>query len=316
MKAFDLLIVGELNVDLILSDENPVPEFGQREKLVRDAVLELGSASAIMACQAARLGLRTAFAGKMGDDALGRLVAETLQARHVNTIGIVVDPTVRTGITVHLSKPDDRATLTYLGSIAAFRAEEVPLELVRASRHLHASSIFFQPGLAEGLPGLFRTARELGLSTSADPGWDPSDCWREPLEELLPLLDVLFPNEQELRHLARSSDLEEALRVVGRVVPTVAVKRGAAGAAALQRGVLYVQPSFPVAAVETTGAGDSFNAGFLHAYLHGHDIETCLRWGCACGALVTTRIGGIAGQPTARQVEAMISSNSGKDDAR
>ncbi len=309
VDTFDLLIVGELNVDLILSDDDPVPEFGQREKLVRDAALELGSAAAIMACQAGRLGLRTAFVGKMGDDAFGRLLAHTLQARGVNTRAIIVDPTLRTGITVHLSQPRDRATLTYLGSIAAFRAEEVPIDLVRQSRHLHASSIFFQPGLVEGLPALFRAAHELGLSTSVDPGWDPAGRWREPLEQLLPLLDLFFPNEQELCHITCCGEADQALRQIGRMVPTVVVKRGARGAAALQHGVLYEEPPIPVDPVDTTGAGDSFNAGFLQAYLRGRDIRTCLRWGCVCGGLVTTHVGGIAGQPTAEQVETFIASS-------
>ncbi|MGQ9585959.1 MAG: carbohydrate kinase family protein [Anaerolineae bacterium] len=299
---YDLLVVGELNADLVLNDQDPVPEFGQREKLVRDAVLDLGSASAIMACQAGRLGLRTAFAGKVGDDLFGRMVVETLESRGVDLQGVIVDPTVKTGITVHLSKPDDRASLTYLGAVAAFRAEEVSPDLLHQSRHLHVSSFFLQPALHPGLPALFKQARALGLSTSLDPGWDPEQRWNGVLGDVLPLVDVFFPNEQELRGVAHAGDLSQALEMIAEKVPVVVVKLGAKGAMAVCGRTVYREPAYPAEPLDTTGAGDSFNAGFLYGFLHGRPVQECLRIGCICGALSTRTLGGISSQPTLDEV--------------
>jgi sugar/nucleoside kinase (ribokinase family) len=302
LKTYDLLVVGELNVDLILSDEDPVPHFGQHETLVADAALDLGSASAILACQAARLGLRTAFAGKVGRDLFGRLALDTLAQCGVDVRGVVVDPAVKTGLTVHLSSPHDRAMMTYLGAMAAFAADEVSPELLDSSCHLHVSSLFLQTELRRGLAGLLRAARDRGLTVSVDPGWDPADQWNGVLHEIEPLLNLFFPNEQEIYRITGQTDLLEAMAAIGQIVPIVAVKLGAHGAAALARGTVYRQPAYPVQAVDTTGAGDSFNAGFLYGFLTGQPVPECLRLACVCGALSTLALGGIAAQPTLAQV--------------
>ncbi len=124
-------------------------------------------------------------------------------------------------------------------------------------------------------------------------------------------MDIFLPNEQEAIHIAGTSDLPSALDHLAQRLPLTVVKRGAEGAVA-RRGSQQIHcPALDVAVVNTTGAGDSFNAGFLYAHLHGHDLATCLRWGCACGALSTRRIGGIAGQPTVAEVEALLSSSGG-----
>lgn len=294
-------------MDLILTGEDVTPEFGQVEKLVEDATLALGSSSAIFACGASRLGLRVAFAGKVGDDDFGRFVLRTLQERGVDTTPIVVDPNVKTGLTVHLARPDDRAMLTYLGSIAAFQAGEVDRALFTRTRHVHLSSFFLQPGIRPHLAGLFETAHAAGATVSLDPGWDPAEGWNGELQLTLDHVDVFLPNEQEAMHIAQASDLRSALDHLAQRVPLVVVKRGAEGAIARRGSNEAGCAAFDVRVVNTTGAGDSFNAGFLYAYLHEYDLATCLRWGCACGALSTTKVGGIAGQPTVPEVESLLS---------
>ena len=123
----DILVLGELNADLILRG-NVVPEWNQAEKLIDDAALTLGSSSAIFACGAARLGLRVAFVGVVGDDLLGRFCREALDARGVDTSGVVVDPALRTGMTVILQLPDDRAMLTFPGAIPMLRVCMPPID--------------------------------------------------------------------------------------------------------------------------------------------------------------------------------------------
>src|SRR5512139_1181094 len=109
-RDFDIVVVGELNADLILRGD-VTPAFGQVEKIIDEATLTIGSSSAIFACGAARLGLRTAFIGKAGNDEFGRFMLRELQQRGIDTRGVVIDPNLPTGLSVILSRPFDRAIL-------------------------------------------------------------------------------------------------------------------------------------------------------------------------------------------------------------
>ena len=240
----DILILGELNADLILRGD-VVPEWNQTEKLIDDAALTLGSSSAIFACGAARLGLRVAFVGVVGDDLLGRFCREALDARDVDTSGVVVDPALRTGMTVILQLPDDRAMLTFPGAIPMLRAEMVDPTLLGAARHIHVGSYFWQTALQPGLPALFAQVRARGASTSLDTQWDPSGAWAG-LDAVLAATDILLPNEAEACALAGTADWRPALESLAGRVPTVAVKCGASGAAAMH-GAAFASASAPPA---------------------------------------------------------------------
>ena len=279
-------MVGDCNPDLVLTGGDLVPEFGQREKLVERAEFTVGGSAAIMACAAARLGLRTAFVGAVGDDHLGRFMLDALRERGVDTSGCPVMQADPTGITVHLALPDDRAQLTVKGAMAALTDADVPGELVRSARHLHVSSYYLLDGLRPGLPALARAARDAGASISLNPQADPEERWDAGIGRLAPLVDVLFVNEME--DAAIDSD----------DFPLVVVKRGARGAAARWPGGAAEHPGIPAKVVDSTGAGDTFDAGFLAARLAGRSIEDALALGCACGALSTRAAGGVAAQPT------------------
>jgi len=297
---YDLLVAGEINPDLILSGDVE-PAFGQVEKVVDSAVLTVGSSSVIFACGAARLGLRVAFIGKCGDDLFGRFMLEEMRKRAVDTSPVIVDPLLSTGLTVILNKGDDRAMLTFPGAIGALRADEIPDDLLRRARHLHVASYFLQDALRPGLPDLFRRARALGLTTSLDTNYDPTERW-EGLDQLLPLTDVFLPNATEACALTGVPDVEEAAARLARIVRVVAVKLGAEGALGVQGEQRARVPSLSVAVVDTVGAGDNFDAGFLYGYLHGWPLERALRLGTVCGALSTRAAGGVAGQPTLDEV--------------
>jgi sugar/nucleoside kinase (ribokinase family) len=292
----DILVLGELNADLILRGD-VVPEWNQTEKLIDDAALTLGSSSAIFACGAARLGLRVAFVGVVGEDLLGRFCRESLGARGVDTSGVVVDPALRTGMTVILQQPDDRAMLTFPGAIPMLQAGMVDPDLLQAARHIHVGSYFWQTALQPGLPALFAQARGRGATTSLDTQWDPSGAWAG-LDGVLAATDILLPNEAEACALARSADWRQALQSLASRVPCVAIKRGASGAAAL-RGTEFAEASAPaVQVVDAVGAGDSFDAGFVYGALAGWPLDRSLALAVACGALSTRAAGGTAAQPT------------------
>lgn len=297
MKDLDLVVVGELNADLILTGE-VTPQFGQAEKLIDDATLTLGSSSAIFACGAARLGLRVAFIGKIGDDEFGRYVRGQLEQRGIETSGVVVDRRIKTGLSVILSRGNDRAILTHLGSIAALRYEEIDQTFLAQARHLHLGSYFLLDALRPDIPRLFDQAHAYGLTVSLDTNYDPSERWDGGLAETLARTNIFLPNAAELRAITGISAIEAALDVITRQAPLVAVKLGPAGAMARHGEEIVQVISLPVAVVDTTGAGDSFDAGFVYGYLAKWELARALRLGCVCGALSTQAAGGTAAQPT------------------
>jgi sugar/nucleoside kinase (ribokinase family) len=295
MPKYDILVAGEINPDLVLSGD-VTPEFGQAEKLVDSASLTIGSSSAIFACGAARLGLRVALTGVCGDDAFGHFMLDAMRARDVDVSHIFVRNDGETGVSVILARRTDRAILTHAGLIPSLRAEDIPDELLEQARHLHVASYFLQTDLQPGLPRLFRRARTLGLTISLDPNYDPSGRWAG-FEELLPLTNVFLPNEREALSLSGAGVPEAAAAVLGRSAPVVAVKLGSQGALGLRGERIVHAAAIPVEVVDTVGAGDSFDAGFLYGYLHGWDLERSLVLGCACGGLSTLRPGGTDAQP-------------------
>ena len=298
MSRFDLLVVGEINPDLILRGDDLAPAFGQAEKLVDHADLEIGSSAAIMACGAARLGLRTAFVGVVGDDPFGRFMLDAMARRGVDVGACRVDAALRTGVSVILSRPSDRAILTFPGAIPALRASDVPDALLEASAHLHLGSYFLLDALRPDAPALFERARARGLTTSLDTNFDPSGAWDGGLEQLLPWVDVLLPNETEALKLSGRPDLPAALAALADRVGTVAVKRGAEGGEARRGTESAYRGALAVEVADTTGAGDSFDAGFLYGWTRGWPLEACLTLATACGSLSTRAAGGTAAQTT------------------
>lgn len=304
MRPFDILVAGEINPDLILSGD-VVPAFNQTEKLIDSAVLTIGSSSAIFACGAARLGLKVAFVGVCGGDLFGRFMLEELQKREVDVSHVIVRRDGQTGLSVILNRGTDRAILTHPGLIAALRASDLPDALLQEARHLHVASYFLQTGLQLDLPDLFKRARSFGLTTSLDPNYDPSESWVG-FEELLSVTNVFLPNEKEGRSLSGEENLHAAADVLGRQVETLAIKLGSEGALGVRNSEKVQVASIPVNVIDTVGAGDSFDSGFLYGYLNGWSLEKCLRLGCVCGGLSTQRAGGTDGQPTLDEALAFL----------
>ncbi len=301
--------------DVIVGDVAGEIAFGQTETLVERGTLTVGGSSAIMACGAARLGLRVAFVGVVGDDAAGRFMLDELTTRGVDVAACIVLPRRATGLTVHLVRPGamrDRAMLTSLGCVGELTAAMVPGALVERARHLHVGSFYLLPKLAPGLAGLFAEARRAGLTTSLDTQGDWEGRWQGGLRETLAETDIYLPNEDEARAVAASlgglpeasasagdEDLAEVLEALAALGPRPIAKCGARGAVAFSDGAVVRAAALPVAPVDTIGAGDSFDAGFVYGHLQGWPVSRSLAFAAACGSLSTRASGGVDAQPDA-----------------
>ncbi|MGO4701319.1 carbohydrate kinase family protein [Dyella sp. 2RAB6] len=300
-----VLVVGEVNVDLVLKGLHAEPAPGQ-EVLADDFLMTPGSSSMICAMGLARLGNPVAFHGRLGADTWGRYCLDALRDAGIEVASLQPETALRTGITVSLSTPRDRSLVTFPGAIAALCAEDVSDALLAGAQHLHVSSFYLQQALRPGIRGLFARARAAGLSISLDPGFDPEQRWGDDLRGVLADVDVFLPNEEELRALTGEHDTRKALAALDNGHTLIVAKRGRQGCAVLHEGVLLEAPAFTVEAVDSTGAGDSFDAGFLHAWLRQLPLRDCLRWGNACGSLSTRGIGGTTRQASADEVSALL----------
>lgn len=296
MKQYDVLVFGDVCVDLILSGGDVVPEFGQKEKLIGDYSLEMGGSATIFACQAAKLGLRTVVVGKAGKDQFGDLVCKTLQEAGVSLTHVQRTDQVKTGLTVAISKGDDRAMLTYIGTIDAMDGSDIDEKLLESVRHLHIASFFLIKGLQPHYLEYIRRLKQNGATISLDTNWDPDEEWDSGIWDIIPLVDMIFPNENEARALTGESTAEKAIAMLCEYVPLVAVKKGKDGAVLHAGGQVFDVPAIEVSKVDAVGAGDSFDAGFVFGFLSGMDVETSARAGCICGSLNVRAPGGTKGQ--------------------
>jgi len=287
----DLLVIGDANPDVIVGPLTEPLAFGQHEQLVDSGVLTLGGSGAITACGAARLGLSVAIAARVGDDAAGRFVRDSLAQRGVGTDALVVDD-APTPLTVIVTRDGDRAMLTS-GSWPSFA---VPAELLASARHVHVASYFLLPSMAPVLPGLLATARRHGATTSLDTNDDPSGNWD--VGSLLAEVDYLLPNANEAMRLAGAASVPEAAALLASRGPLVAVKDGAAGAFCHSGEKVLRSKGILMSPVDTVGAGDSFDAGFIAGKLHGMSDQRALNLAAVCGALSTLSPGGTASQPS------------------
>jgi sugar/nucleoside kinase (ribokinase family) len=292
MPRFDVTIAGELNLDLILYG---VPEHlsPERELLADHMMLTLGSSSAIVAHNLAALGSRVAFQSRIGDDPLGQIALDRLRQSGVDVSGVRIVPSLTTtGLTVILHHGAWRNIITYAGTIAETCWQDLDLDALADARHFHLSSYYLQRGLRPRVGELFQHLKSKGLTISLDTNDDPDDRWEGGLQEVLRYVDIFLPNEREACKAAGTGDLEAAIRKLSQLVPLVVVKLGPQGSLAQCGTERFQAASREVVPVDTVGAGDSFDAGFLHQYLRGADLTTCLASGNQAGALSTTRPGG------------------------
>ena len=293
MKAsqpLDCIVAGEANADLLVGEIRKL-EFN-KEKLIQDASLVLGGSSSITAFNLACLGARVGFAGIVGDDIFGRFVEEKLALAGIDLTHLRKHHKVKSGLTIWLSNGASRAGVTYPGTIAMLRAGDVPDEYLAHARHLHVGAYFFQTNLQRGAAGLFQRAHRLGLTTSLDCNYDPLEMWDSGILKVLRHTDVFFPNTVEALRIAGVRNLRSAATALAGIARAVVVKCGADGVLVAANGEIVSYPALKAKVVDTTGAGDSFNAGFLSQFSQGGSLEASVKAGLAAGARSVSHVGG------------------------
>lgn len=290
-----ILVIGDLNADLILTGLSGHPRYG-REVTVSGCSLALGGSGALFACGLAKLGRDVRFLGKVGIDPIGDYVLKLMKERGVDVSGVRRDPRIGTGVAVAFSETEERALVSYLGTVAHTTRGDVDPGDLKNYAHLHVTSPFIQLGLSGDFEGLLKQAKQAEVTTSMDPGWDPRERWN--LEKLYPLLDVLLVNQSEAKALTKITKPKAAAKKLAQKTPLVVVKTGVKGAIAATSTADWSAGSYEVDVVDTTGAGDTFDAAFIDAWLQGHRVQEVLAYACAAGALSTTKAGGYDGQPT------------------
>jgi sugar/nucleoside kinase (ribokinase family) len=288
----EVIVIGELNADLLLNDIAEFPSIG-KEILAQKMTLTLGSSSAIFASNLCSLGTGVTFTGSVGRDDFGAFCIECLNKANVETKYIKIDNENGTGLTVILNYGEDRAMVTCQGAMKYFSVKDIDFDQFKYSRHLHFSSYFLQPGIAPDIHVVFRKAKEMGLTVSFDPQWDPDEKWDLNLREVLPYVDVFLPNKKEFMALTGSDNWKEGLRSFKDHPNTIVIKDGNNGSYVFHNNETnYCPPFLNTDVVDAIGAGDSFNAGFIHQFVKGLSLIECQRYANLIGAISTTEAGG------------------------
>jgi sugar/nucleoside kinase (ribokinase family) len=304
MKEFDIIALGELNVDLILNQIESEPEIG-KEKFAKQMTLTLGSSTAIFAANAAALGAKVAFCGMIGNDSFGDLVETSLQKKGVDTRFLIRQDQYATGATICMSYDEDRANLTYQGAMDYMTLGDINPRVFTETKHIHISSIFMQSGVKRDLMKILRLCKENGVTTSLDTQWDPVEKWDLDYERVLPMLTVFMPNETELKYLTHTDTLDAAVEKIRPFVNAAVIKCGSRGSLLMRKG----QPDRMQAAllnkhvVDCIGAGDSFNSGFITRLAAGDPLDKCQQYGNMTGAVNTTAAGGTTAFTSREDVE-------------
>ena len=303
-KQFDIIALGELNVDLILNQIEGYPEVG-KEKFAKQMTLTLGSSTAIFAANAAALGARVAFCGMIGNDSFGSLVQNSLCEKGVDTRYLIRQDKYATGATICMSYDEDRANLTYQGAMDYMTLGDLNPDMFKQTKHIHISSIYMQSGVKRDLMQILRLCHENVVTTSLDSQWDPMEQWDLDYKTILPMLTVFMPNETELKFLTRSNTLEEAVEKIRPYVNAAVIKCGSKGSLLIQNGKPdRMQPALlNDNVVDCIGAGDSFNSGFITMLAAGKSLEYCQQYGNMTGAVNTTAAGGTTAFTSREDVE-------------
>jgi sugar/nucleoside kinase (ribokinase family) len=293
---FDLFLAADLCMDVILQG-NTRPQFHQVEQLIDDYTLELGGSGTITAGQFAKLGGNVGIMAVVGDDPFGHFCKSRLRELNVDTSRVWTDPRQKTGVGFALVEPEDRAILTYLGTIDALKPQDFTDDLKTISRHWHVAGYFLMQRLRGFWPEWLRGLKKQGVTLSLDTNWSPDGNWND-VKELLPLVDIFLPNDAEAKAITGKPDVEQAGRALAAYGCLAVITCGKDGAIAFQGDKVWksAPDPTPIQFVDATGAGDCFDAGFVRAWQLGWPVEKCLEMGVRCGRANVQAAGGFAGQ--------------------
>ena len=300
--------IGDVNVDLITRIER-MPELG-KQVITKDFQTHGGGCSANFSLSCARLGMDVQLFGKVGDDVFGTYVLVELEENNVDTKNVLLTEK-KTGITIAIVQDIERSFITFRGENATYCLDDIDISKINAGI-VHLPSYFLMDGLKNEYAKLIDLLHGAGIQVSFDTGWDPRGFVEEtvdPLFEILPRLDVFLPNLDEARNilgLEPKTGPERAAEILLDMgVKIVAIKMGKDGCWVANRENIEYVPAFDVKVVDTTGAGDNFNAGFVSSYINGRPLRDCAIIGSATAAL---KIGGVGWStyPTRKQVNTFL----------
>lgn len=304
MKKFDAVVIGDANIDLVVAGLNQIPQPGQ-EIFVNNMTMHVGGGAALFAISLAKLGLDVAFNGVLGDDSYGHYVRGQFGQYGIDTSLIRTSKTSNTGITIAINPETDRSFITYGGSNMELEIRDLDLAQIAQGKHVHVTGYRGRRNHEEFI-AMAKLLKEMGMTLSCDVGWDDSGEWFKGVFDLMAYFDVFLMNETEAFHYTGFDHIEESLRFMAKYSKHIVVKLGPKGAVAMKEGQITYHSAFPAEAVDTTGAGDSFNAGYIYGHLTGQNVETCLQYGNVCGALSVGAHGGSTGTPDKDELDAFI----------
>lgn len=309
MKKFDVVTIGDVNIDIVVEGCDGKPEYG-REMYVRDIVSDVGGGAAICALGTASLGLKTGLCGALGDDMYSRYLLSLLEKYFVKTEFVKIIPQKKAGISIALFGEKDRSFITYTGTNNLFDIDKLNADDFKCTRHIHITGY---AGLKnhDKYVKFVKAIRKNGVTVSGDVGWDPTGRWDESIYEYIKNLDIFFLNKTEALHYTRCADIQGALDKLSQYCGNVAIKLGPEGAVTKCGGEQACEPTYDSPVVDTTGAGDSFNAGYIYGFLSGADLSDRLKYGNACGTSSVSKKGGRLNFKSAAELNEFVATHSG-----
>jgi sugar/nucleoside kinase (ribokinase family) len=299
----DILLLGDYFFDQIFSGMPEFPSLGR--EICASELTTTGGAMFITAAALTRLGVQVGWPADFGNDYYSKFVYDLAARVGINlALCRMLDRPYRL-VTTSVPFLGERAFITYADPEPPGQYEHWLSSIDRcAFQHLHLGGLLD----AEALRPISEKVRALGRTISMDCQdgpylYEPCMC-----RELLPLVDIFMPNAREARLLTGAPDTETAVRVLMEMVRLVVVKDGANGAWVGQNGSILHAPAVAAGpVVDTTGAGDCFNAGFLLGYvIEKQPLETCMRYGNICGGLSVTEMGGATAAPTYAELQRQL----------
>lgn len=294
-KPFDLVVFGEFFSDMIFYQLRNQPRFGEEVK-TDSFLIAPGGGLATAAIAASRLGSATGIVTRIGGDAAVLPTWNEILQEGLDVTACEIRKEQATALTVSLAYKADRMMVTHEPinqNLENLLTHESVQQKLRRARHVHFACALHRPKL--WIPVL-KQLREAGITVSADFGWNP-DMSPTQIHSIVRHCEFIFPNENEAKAITGASDATHALEKLQDWVRFPVVKLGKRGAMLMADGKLYREPALPIGVVDATGAGDAFDGGFLHAFLHGASWADCLRAGNICGSLSASKPGGSQGLP-------------------
>ncbi len=302
-----VLFIGEINVDIMMGGLESFPVL-DREISCSSFELTIGSSTAICSCAYASLGGDASFLGLAGSDEYGDFMVSGMKKFGINTSLIRRTDKVKTGVTVNLIYEGTRTQVTYPGTIAEFGTAYIDLSMIEGFDHIHLAGLYLQDNFLPGVEDVLKYAKNHGIGTSLDPQWDESEGWKF-MDKWMPRLDYLFVNEDEALSITGAGNPSQACEELVAVTACPVVKIGAAGALLWSGNRVLKVPGLKADVVDTTGAGDSFDAGFIYATLeNGLSREDAALFANASGARSCEFVGGVNARSSCRQVMGFLES--------